>query len=136
MAQGYALAQFNLGFMHEKGNGVKQDDAEAVKWYRLAAAQGFVEAQYNLGNMSCKGQGTEQDNTAGGGSFASCFRCRARLAAFVAACFNRALHSMQKPTPLTFFHCAVENFFFPLVPEQAAHVFGMLSKSLRITLNN
>ena len=29
--------------------GVLQDEAEAVRWYRLAADQGFAEAQYNLG---------------------------------------------------------------------------------------
>ena len=28
-----------------------QDDAEAAKWFRLAAAQGDAEAQHNLGVM-------------------------------------------------------------------------------------
>ena len=31
------------------GEGVEQDYAEAVKWYRLAAEQGNADAQYNLG---------------------------------------------------------------------------------------
>ena len=44
-------AQFNLGKMYELGRGVTQDDAEAVRWYRLAAEQGHADAQYNLGNM-------------------------------------------------------------------------------------
>ncbi len=35
--QGNASAQFNLGFMYNKGQGVPQDYTEAVKWYRLAA---------------------------------------------------------------------------------------------------
>ena len=28
-----------------------KDDAEAVKWYRLAAEQDYANAQFNLGNM-------------------------------------------------------------------------------------
>ena len=39
--QGYASAQYNLGQMYRNGQGVPQDDAEAVKWYRLAAEQGL-----------------------------------------------------------------------------------------------
>ena len=30
---------------------VPEDDAEAVRWLRLAAEQGLARAQYNLGNM-------------------------------------------------------------------------------------
>ena len=37
--------------MYEEGNGVPQDYAKAVKWYRLAADQGYADAQYNLGVM-------------------------------------------------------------------------------------
>jgi len=33
--------------MYDKGQGVPQDYAEALKWYRKAAEQGFAEAQYN-----------------------------------------------------------------------------------------
>ena len=40
-----------------------QDYAEAVKWYRLAAAQGKANAQYNLGVMYENGQGVVQDYT-------------------------------------------------------------------------
>jgi TPR repeat protein len=47
--EGNADAQGNLGYMHVTGEGVPQDHAEAVKWYRLAADQGLAEAQYNLG---------------------------------------------------------------------------------------
>jgi hypothetical protein len=43
---GDADAQFNLGVMYDNGEGVPEDDAEAVKWYRRAAEQGFAEAQY------------------------------------------------------------------------------------------
>ncbi len=43
-AQGDAAAQYNLGVMYENGRGVTQADAEAVKWYRKAAAQGHARA--------------------------------------------------------------------------------------------
>jgi TPR repeat protein len=33
-AQGHARAQYNLGFMYASGQGVPQDYAEAVKWFR------------------------------------------------------------------------------------------------------
>ena len=43
--QGDADAQFNLGFAYATGEGVPQDDAEAVRWFRLAAEQGNALAQ-------------------------------------------------------------------------------------------
>ena len=60
-AQGDAAAQFNLGNMYKDGRGVRQDDAEAVRWYRQAAAQGYADAQANLGVMYYKGYGVRQD---------------------------------------------------------------------------
>ena len=59
--QGDAEAQNSLGVMYENGNGVVQDDVEAVCWYRLAAAQGYASAQNNLGFMYDHGLGVEQD---------------------------------------------------------------------------
>jgi len=59
--QGYAPAQFNLGQMYNRGQGVPQNDKTAVKWFRLAAEQGNVYAQYNLGLMYDEGQGVPQD---------------------------------------------------------------------------
>ena len=59
--QGDAEAQHNLGVMYDKGQGVPQDDKEAVKWYRLAAEQEHADAQYNLGLMYDKGIGVHQD---------------------------------------------------------------------------
>ena len=43
------------------GEGVEQDYAEAVKWYRLAAEQGDAVAQNNLGYAYRNGAGVEQD---------------------------------------------------------------------------
>jgi TPR repeat protein len=50
-----------LGTVYFEGQGVKQDDKEAMKWYRRAADQGYADAQYNLGVMYGQGQGVEQD---------------------------------------------------------------------------
>lgn len=58
---GYANAQYNLGEMYRRGNGVLQDYAEAVKWYRLAAEQGYAMAQGNIGAMYYNGSGVLQD---------------------------------------------------------------------------
>ena len=44
------------------GRGVPEDDAEAIKWYRLAAEQGNVDAQYDLGFMYAFGPGVPQDD--------------------------------------------------------------------------
>ena len=58
---GDAEAQFRLGGLYDTGRGVPQDDAEAMKWYRLAADQGHAMAQHNLGGMYHLGQGVPQD---------------------------------------------------------------------------
>ena len=60
-AQGNAVAQFNLGVLHDVGRGVAQDFVQAVTWYRLAAAQGHAGAQFNLGGMYFEGLGVAQD---------------------------------------------------------------------------
>ena len=39
-----------------------QDDAEAVRWYRLAAEQGDANAQYNLGVRYGAGEGVPPDD--------------------------------------------------------------------------
>ena len=59
--QGDADAQFNLGVVYERGQGVLQDYKESVKWYRKSAEQGDYGAQYNLALMYSKGQGVIQD---------------------------------------------------------------------------
>ena len=39
-----------------------EDDAEAVRWYRLAAEQGRASAQFNLGGMYATGEGVLKDS--------------------------------------------------------------------------
>ena len=60
---GGEVAQYNLAIMYGNGYGVPQDNAEAVKWYRLAAEQGYAKAQNNLALMYEYGNGVLQDNT-------------------------------------------------------------------------
>ena len=43
-------AQVVLGNMYFDGNGVNQDNAEAISWYRLAAEQGDTSTQERLGS--------------------------------------------------------------------------------------
>ena len=59
--QGIASAQFNLGMMYAKGQGVPQDYQAALKWYRKAAEQGDASAQNNLGLMYEMGRGVRRD---------------------------------------------------------------------------
>ena len=59
--QGDVDAQFSLGEMSKKGQGVPRDDAEALKWYRRAAAQGHADAQNNLGIIYTLGKGVPVD---------------------------------------------------------------------------
>ena len=47
--------------MYDNGEGVTQDHAEAVSWYRRAAEQGHPSAQINLGLMYNYGKGVPQD---------------------------------------------------------------------------
>ena len=48
---GDATAQNRLGHAYFLGQGMPQDYAQAVAWYRKAAEQGYDDAQYNLGYM-------------------------------------------------------------------------------------
>jgi TPR repeat protein len=61
-AQGFAYAQNSLGWMYHKGQGVTQNNQEAVKWLKLSAVQGIAYAQSNLGYMYLNGYGVTQDH--------------------------------------------------------------------------
>ena len=60
--QGHAEAQYLLGYMYYKGQGVGQDGKEAATWFHKAAEQGYLKAQYLLGYMYYKGQGIGRDD--------------------------------------------------------------------------
>ena len=66
--QGHAFYQATLGIMYLEGDGVPKNDAEAVKWFRMAAEQGdagshlgVVTAQFYLGLVYVNGWGVPQD---------------------------------------------------------------------------
>ena len=59
--KGDAMAQNSLGMMYYHGEGMAEDDAEAMKWYRKAAEQGHAKAQYHLGAMYADGRGVLED---------------------------------------------------------------------------
>lgn len=46
--QGYAEAQYRLGFMYESGEGVPEDDSKSIEWFEKAAKQGHAGAQKRL----------------------------------------------------------------------------------------
>jgi len=52
---GDPAAQFKAGQMYREGKGTPQNDAEALKWYRLAAEQGHAQAQFALGRFHEEG---------------------------------------------------------------------------------
>jgi len=59
--QGNVDAQYNLGWLYSKGEGVPLDYAEAVIWYRMAAENGNAKAQSKLGTFYDNGLGVSQD---------------------------------------------------------------------------
>ena len=59
--KGFAFAQFNMGVLYDNGQGLPQDDAQAMVWYRKAAEQGLPQAQVNLGIMYEQGEGVPAD---------------------------------------------------------------------------
>lgn len=59
---GNAKAQYNLAMRHLAGRGVKNDSAEAAKWFERSAVQGLADAQFNLGVLYQRGEGVAQDD--------------------------------------------------------------------------
>lgn len=49
-------AQYRLARCYDKGRGVAENNALAIKWYQKAAAQGYAKAQYQLGKAYMKGK--------------------------------------------------------------------------------
>jgi TPR repeat protein len=60
-AHGDSHAQYFLGRMYAKGEGVPRDDARAVEFFRQAAEAGEAAAQSDLGAFCAQGRGTPQD---------------------------------------------------------------------------
>lgn len=58
---GQAQAQYQLGLAYESGDGVGQDDFQAVRWLRAAAEQDYPPAALDLGWMLANGYGVSKD---------------------------------------------------------------------------
>ena len=50
-------AQYVLGLRYQAGNGVSQNDGEAVKWFAKASEQGYAPAESSLALMYFTGRG-------------------------------------------------------------------------------
>ncbi|MHA1573776.1 MAG: tetratricopeptide repeat protein [Alphaproteobacteria bacterium] len=59
--QGDRHAQYLIGFMYERGQGVSKDPLKAADWYGRAAERGNAFAQNNLGVLYKHGRGVSQD---------------------------------------------------------------------------
>ena len=53
---------FARGAAAAAGRGVPKSDAEALKWYRIAAAKGYAPAENNLGFMYAEGRGVPRND--------------------------------------------------------------------------
>ncbi len=62
-AGNYVTAFSAIGVMYDNGEGVAENDAEAIRWYRKGAEQGYARAQYLLGTMYENGEGVTENDT-------------------------------------------------------------------------
>jgi len=59
--KGDPVSQYEYALICERGEGVPQNHAEAVKWFRQSAAQDFSPAQLFLGLMYASGKGVTKN---------------------------------------------------------------------------
>jgi len=102
--QGDANAQYTLGYMLERGDGVAQDASAALRWYLEAARNNHLPAQVRLGSLYALGRGAPQndllatfwfDRVAKGGS-ASAQRLCERFAARLSPAKKAALKQLER----------------------------------------
>jgi len=55
------IAQYYLGIMYMKGQGVEQDFEMAGEWFRKASEQGLAVAMYKLAGLYTEGKGVPKD---------------------------------------------------------------------------
>ncbi len=63
-AEGDPKAELGLGVLYDLGDGVAQDAATALRWYRKAADAGLPDAELNVAVMYDSGRGTPRDAAA------------------------------------------------------------------------
>lgn len=61
--QGYAFAQYYMGYIYMNGQGVAIDYSEGIKWTRLSAEKGYHKAQELLGWYYENGKGVTKNYT-------------------------------------------------------------------------
>lgn len=61
--QGNAEAQYHLGLLYERGEGVPKNERAAAAWYSMAAAAQQVDAQARLGQIYRDGTGVRKNAT-------------------------------------------------------------------------
>ena len=59
--QGYAAAQFEIGFCYRTGKGIQQDYKKAFEWFKKSAEQGYATAQFCLGLCYSYGRGVQEN---------------------------------------------------------------------------
>lgn len=60
-ADGGNVACYNIGLMYYRGEGVKPNRGEGIKWFRKAADMGNVQAQFLMGTLYDKGEDLARD---------------------------------------------------------------------------
>ena len=68
--KGQAVAQYRLGTLYERGQGVATDPVKAAHWYELAANQGNRKAMHNLAVSYASGVGGKKNMAEAGRWFA------------------------------------------------------------------
>lgn len=56
----YAYAQYVVTARYDSGQGVVQNEVEAIRWYKLASDQGWTPAQLALANYYLKSKGMNE----------------------------------------------------------------------------
>ncbi len=57
----HGYAQYYMGMMYMKGQGVEQDYKKAGEWFRKASEKNIPQAQYKLADLYFKGRGVPKD---------------------------------------------------------------------------
>jgi len=61
IAQEGMIAKYNIGYMYEKGMGVKKNLSTAVAFYKMSADDGYAPAALLVGNAYLKGIGVQKN---------------------------------------------------------------------------
>jgi TPR repeat protein len=57
----HGYAQYYMGMMYMKGQGVEQDYKKSGEWFRKASEKSIPQAQFKLGDLYYKGRGVPKD---------------------------------------------------------------------------